>query len=145
MHEHRTLLGFDFGVRRIGVAVGQWVTQTASPLVTIRNQNNRPDWIAIKRLIEDWHPDALVVGVPLSLAGEAQEMTYVSEKFMRQLNGRFHLPIYGIDERLSSFEAAARTGGTVDLDATAAQIIMETWFVEHHAQVTGSVRCLPDD
>ncbi|MEE8233103.1 MAG: Holliday junction resolvase RuvX [Gammaproteobacteria bacterium] len=130
--EINTLLCFDFGTKRIGVAVGQFITQTATPLQTVKNKNNRPDWDHIKQLIDEWQPDALIVGVPLNMMGEIQEMTVTSEKFMRQLHGRFHLPVYDVDERLSSFEAAQRTGKTTDLDPVAAQAILETWFAENH-------------
>ena len=130
--EINTLLCFDFGTKRIGVAVGQFITQTATPLETVKNKNKRPDWDHIKRLIDEWQPDALIVGVPLNMMGEMQEMTVASEKFMRQLHGRFHLPVYDVDERLSSFEAAQRTGKTTDLDPVAAQAILETWFAENH-------------
>ncbi len=130
--EINTLLCFDFGTKRIGVAVGQSITQTATPLQTVKNKNKRPDWDHIKHLIDEWQPDALIVGVPLNMMGEMQEMTVASEKFMRQLHGRFHLPVYDVDERLSSFEAAQRTGKTTDLDPVAAQAILETWFAENH-------------
>ncbi len=127
----KTLLCFDFGSKRIGIAVGQSVTQTASPLQTVRNKNNKPDWNGIEKLIKEWQPDALIVGVPLNTMGEVQEMTIASEKFMRQLHGRFHLPVYGIDEYLSSFEAMQRMGRTTDLDSVAAQAILETWLTEN--------------
>jgi putative Holliday junction resolvase len=129
--EIKSLLCFDFGTKRIGVAVGQTITQTATPLQTVRNKNNRPDWNNIEKLIDEWQPDALVVGLPLNMMDEVQEMTIASEKFMRQLHGRFHLPVYSIDERLSSFEAAQRTCKTTDLDPVAAQAILETWFAEN--------------
>lgn len=130
--EIKSLLCFDFGTKRIGVAVGQTVTQTANPLQTVRNKNNRPDWKTIEQLVDEWQPDALVVGQPLNMMDEVQEMTIAAEKFMRQLHGRFHLPVYSIDERLSSFEAAQRTGRTTDLDPVAAQAILETWFAENY-------------
>lgn len=129
--EIKSLLCFDFGTKRIGVAVGQTITQTATPLQTVRNKNNRPDWNNIEKLIDEWQPDALVVGLPLNMMDEVQEMTIASEKFMRQLHGRFHLPVYSIDERLSSFEATQRTGKTTDIDPVAAQAILETWFAEN--------------
>ena len=129
--EIKSLLCFDFGTKRIGVAVGQTITQTATPLQTITNKNNRPDWNNIEKLIDEWQPDALVVGLPLNMMDEVQEMTIASEKFMRQLHGRFHLPVYSIDERLSSFEATQRTGKTTDIDPVAAQAILETWFAEN--------------
>ncbi len=128
----KSLLCFDFGTKRIGVAVGQAITRTATPLITVKNKNNHPDWTHIKQLIDEWQPDALVIGVPLNMMDEVQEMTLAAEKFMRQLHGRFKLPVYGVDERLSSFEAAQRTGKTEDLDPVAAQAILETWFAENY-------------
>jgi len=133
--EIKSLLCFDFGTKRIGVAVGQTITLTATPLHTVRNINNRPDWNKIEKLITEWQPDALVVGLPLNMMDETQEMTIASERFMRQLHGRFHLPVYSIDERLSSFEATQRTSKTTDLDPVAAQIILETWFAENHDKI----------
>ncbi len=130
-HRIKSLLCFDFGSKRIGVAVGQTITQTANPLQTVINKNNSPDWKTIEQLIETWQPDALVVGQPLNMMNEVQEMTIAAEKFMRQLHGRFHLPVYSIDERLSSFEAAQRTGRMTGLDPVAAQAILETWFAEN--------------
>jgi putative Holliday junction resolvase len=100
---HKTLLCFDYGTKRIGVAVGQSITGTASPLDIIHVHNNKPDWKAIAHLIDNWKPDALVVGVPLQMDSKRQDMTIAADKFARQLEGRFHLQVYGIDERLSSF------------------------------------------
>ena len=123
-----TLLCFDFGSKHIGVAVGQTVTGTASPLVTIDSHNDRPDWEKIASVITDWRPDAIVVGIPLTMHGTPQEMTEDAEKFARQLEGRFHIPVYGMDERLSTFEARERAGGNAKLDAVAAQAILESWM-----------------
>lgn len=130
--EIRTLLCFDFGTKRIGVAIGKVVTKLASALTTVRNKNSRPDWEHISRLIEEWCPDAFVVGMPLDLEGEPQEMTKSVQRFMRQLQGRWTLPVYDIDERLSSFEAAQRTGRQRNIDAVAAQVILETWFAHEY-------------
>ena len=129
---HKTLLCFDYGTKRIGVAVGQSITGTASPLDIIHVHNNKPDWKAIAHLIDNWKPDALVVGVPLQMDSKRQDMTIAADKFARQLEGRFHLQVYGIDERLSSFEAAQRTKKNTSLDAVAAQAILETWFAENN-------------
>ena len=129
---HKTLLCFDYGTKRIGVAVGQSITGTASPLDIIHVHNNRPDWKAIAHLIDNWKPDALVVGVPLQMDSKRQDMTIAADKFARQLEGRFHLQVYGIDERLSSFEAEQRTNKKTSLDAVAAQAILETWFAENN-------------
>lgn len=130
-HEINTLLGFDFGIKRIGVAVGQTITKTATPLSIVRNKNNSPDWVHIQWLLDQWRPDVLVVGVPLNMYHEIQEMTVASERFMRQLHGRWHLPVYGANECLSSVEAKQRTGRTHAVDAVAAQVILETWLAEN--------------
>ena len=131
---HNTLVCFDYGTKRIGVAVGQSLTGTASPLDIIRVYNNKPDWNAIDKIIENWKPDAIVVGIPLQMNNEQQEMTLAADKFARQLEGRFHLPVYGIDERLSTFEAEQRTNKKTSIDDVAAQAILETWFAENKRQ-----------
>ena len=128
----RTLLAFDFGLKRIGVAVGQTRTESANPLDTVAVKQERPDWSAIARLIEAWAPDSLVVGLPLNMDGSEQEMTHRARRFGRQLQGRFALPVHLVDERLSTREAKSRLAlagrGGEDADATAAQIILEDWF-----------------
>ena len=130
-----TLLCFDFGSKRIGVAVGQTVTGTASPLLTINSHNNKPDWKKIDEVLSDWRPDALIVGIPLTMHGTPQIMTEAAERFARQLEGRFHLPVYRMDERLSTFEARDRTGDNEDLDAVAAQAILESWMHDNCSEL----------
>ncbi|MGH8119661.1 MAG: Holliday junction resolvase RuvX [Gammaproteobacteria bacterium] len=126
-----TLLCFDFGSRRIGVAVGQTVTGTASPLLTINTFHNKPDWEKIASVIADWQPDAIIVGIPLTMHGTPQEMSDAAERFAHQLEGRFRIPVFGMDERLSTFEARQRTGDDVKLDAVAAQAILESWMYDN--------------
>src|SRR5210317_2145775 len=99
----KTLLGFDYGRKRIGVAVGQQVTQSATALTTVSARDGKPDWPAITRLIEEWKPDALVVGIPYHMDGSEQDMTRAAQRFCRQLEGRYRLPVHPADERLSSF------------------------------------------
>ncbi|MFN2309137.1 MAG: Holliday junction resolvase RuvX [Gammaproteobacteria bacterium] len=129
----QTLLGFDFGTRRIGVAVGQRVTGTASAVTTLRVQSGQPgqpDWAELARLIETWRPDALVVGLPLAADGSRGEIARAAERFARRLHGRFHLPVHLHDERLSS-HAAEHWGGAgtpQGLDAQAARIILQDWL-----------------
>jgi len=101
----KTVLGFDYGSKKIGVAVGQSVTQTVTPLITLPSKNQKPDWAAIEKQIKEWQPDILVVGLPVHLDGEEQPMTLAAKKFGNQLNGRFQLPVEFMDERLSSYEA----------------------------------------
>ena len=126
-----TLLCFDLGQKRIGLAVGQTITKTATPLETISVKNNKPDWDRINQLIEEWRPDRLVVGYPLQMDDGRQPMTEMSERFVRQLDGRYHLPVDVIDERLSSYEARQRIKSTRNVDPVAAQAILETWFDEN--------------
>lgn len=136
----RTLLGFDFGKKFIGVAVGQELTGSAAPLETLRTRNEKPDWAAITRLIDTWKPDALIVGIPLNMDDSEQEMSHASRRFARQLEGRYRLPVYHADERLSSVEAVNLMyeddqGGHPDrrkrgIDEVAAQIILQTWLSE---------------
>ncbi len=127
------LIGFDFGEKRIGVATGQRLTGTASALTTLQAVQGKPDWPAISRLILDWQPDALVVGIPYHMDGRQQAMTEAAERFCRQLEGRFQLSVFRAEERLSSVEAEMRLGkqgkqATDTLDAVAAEIILESWL-----------------
>lgn len=127
-----TLLGFDFGLKRIGVAVGQTQTRSANPLKTVAVKREHPDWRAIAALIDTWAPDALVVGLPLNMDGTEQDMTLRARRFGRQLEGRFGLPVHLVDERLSTREARSRLhrqGRAEDgADPVAAQVILEDWF-----------------
>ena len=132
----RTLLGFDYGLKRIGVAVGQELTGTASALVTLRANDGKPDWDAITRLIEQWQPDALVVGLPLNMDGTFHELSYRVQRFGNQLNGRYNLRAYFIDERLSSLEAErelqskSRKVQKAEIDKVAAKVILESWLMQ---------------
>ena len=134
----QVLLGFDFGTRRIGVAVGQQLTGVATPLVTLKNRDGAPDWEAIGRLLAEWQPTALVVGRPLNMDGSEQEMTRLARRFGNRLAGRYNLPVYTMDERLTSYEAEQRLGNREnlysmksDVDSMAAQIILQAWLDQH--------------
>ena len=105
MSTARTLLGFDYGKKRIGVAVGQKLTATATPAETLHSSNDQPDWAGIARLIETWRPQALVVGLPLHMDGTEHALTEAAREFGRALEQRFDLPVHLIDERLTSIEA----------------------------------------
>ncbi len=142
----KTVLGFDFGTKKIGVAVGQSITQTVTPLITLPSKNQKPDWLAIEKQIKEWQPDILIVGLPVHLDGEDQPITQAAKKFGNQLNGRFQLPVEFMDERLSSYEAEERLREindpkinigkkqtnkrqkAMDIDKIAAQLIVESWF-----------------
>jgi len=130
----KTLLCFDYGQKRIGVAVGQAITGTATPLQIINVYNNQPEWDRIQQMIKDWQPEALIVGIPIQMDDSRQEMTAAAERFVRQLEGRFHLPVFGVDERLSTFEAKNRSGMEKEIDSIAAQAILETWLAENIEQ-----------
>lgn len=131
-----TVLAFDFGEQRIGVAVGEHLLASANPLVTIDNESNEIRFQAIAALIKEWQPKLLVVGLPLSLDGSENQVTQLCKKFARRLNGRFNLPVMLIDERYSSAEASnllnesgvkGRAQKTM-LDQVAAQTILQSYF-----------------
>jgi putative Holliday junction resolvase len=134
------LLGFDFGTKRIGVAVGQVITGTAQPLTTLASRNMQPDWEKITQLIEQWKPDALVVGIPLHMDGSEQELTHLAKRFGNRLSGRYNLPVYPIDERLSSYEAEqelTQTNGSFvssDIDRISAKLILQSWLNQHNTK-----------
>ena len=133
------VLGFDFGRARIGVAAGQAVTASATPVTTLNCRHGTPDWPAIDRLIAEWQPGALVVGIPLHLDGTAQPETAAARRFAAALAARYGLPVHAADERLTSRSAAAeiraaRSAGSRrrtrkgDVDRMAARLILEDWL-----------------
>lgn len=135
-----TVLAFDFGLQRIGVAVGEAELGTAHPLPGVAAQTQPGRLIAIERLVQEWKPSLLVVGRPLGEDGAPHEMTRRAERFARQLNGRFSLPVEMVDERYSSVEVESRMRAAYGkrktatlargktLDSHAAQIILEQFF-----------------
>jgi putative Holliday junction resolvase len=131
----QTLLAFDYGEKHIGVAVGQTLTGTASPLETVRVTSSSPDWNAISRIVKTWQPGALVVGLPLNMDGSEQGVTRRARRFGNQLLGRYRLPVHLVDERLTTREARDRLVSTgragSDDHPVAAQIILESWLNEH--------------
>lgn len=132
----RTVLAFDFGTRRIGVAVGETEVRLAHPLEEIVGEASGPRFAAIAKVIEEWGPQRLVVGLPLSTDGQAHELTHRARRFARQLEGRFGLPVSLADERYTSVEAEAnlRFAGAhraireKRIDSAAAQLILQQWF-----------------
>ena len=125
-----SVIGFDFGSYWIGVAVGQTLTRQATPLPALRNN----DWKAIERLLDEWRPQQLVVGLPLSMNGEDQEMTARTKRFGRQLEGRFGINTCMVDERLTTREAyqiaieSDQHRSKMELDSLAAALITESWL-----------------
>ena len=131
-----SLLGFDFGQQRIGVAVGQQVTGTATAICTLQSRDGKPDWDTISDLIKEWQPDALIVGLPLHADGEESEISLAARKFARQLEGRYRLPVHTMNEYLSSQAARElqqqnRQAGKAGIDAVAARIILQNWLETH--------------
>ena len=139
----RQALGFDFGRRRIGVAVAQELSATTRPLTSLQAVNNKPNWDAIERLIKEWQPDILVVGLPMNMDGTEHDMSRAARRFSNQLNGRFNIPVELIDERLTSVEAEeimveARREGRIkrsksktSIDQIAAELILKNWLEIH--------------
>lgn len=135
-----SLLCFDYGEKRIGVAVGQSLTGTATPLEIVAVRRGRPDWERIDALVHEWRPDAVVVGNPLNMDGTRQPVTDSADRFARRIEGRFGLPVFRADERLSTVEAKNLLRRTRNLDAVSAQLILETWLAsraEGHGAVAG--------
>jgi putative Holliday junction resolvase len=133
-----TVLAFDFGTRRIGVAMGNTLMRIAHPLVTIEGERNDERFEAIAALVAQWQPGTLVVGLPMHADGTEHDMTHRAQRFARQLEGRFRLPVALVDERWtteaaqSMLDDAGTTGrkGRAVRDSVAAQLILQSWFDE---------------
>lgn len=133
------LMSFDFGKKRIGVAVGQMVTQTARPLTTLQAKDGAPDWNEVTALMKKWNPDAIVVGIPLNMDGTDQPITESAREFANTLKDKYNLPVYGMDERLTTKDAREQlfnAGGYKALqegqvDQVAAQLILQNWFAAY--------------
>ena len=131
-----TLLAFDFGEKRIGIAVGEWALAHAHPLTTIRSEVNAERFALIAALIAEWKPVRLIVGLPVALDGTPHAMTARCTRFANQLRGRFGLPVDYAEERFSSVEADERLRAAghdarsvkEHVDALAAQIILQNYF-----------------
>lgn len=131
-----TVIAFDFGAKRIGVAVGETLLKQAHPLAVIRAESNDERFAAIGKLVAEWQPVQLVVGLPTHMDGTPHEMTARCQKFAERLVRRFQLPVAFADERLTSREAESRlreTGRNAKaakplLDAVAAQLILQSWL-----------------
>ena len=133
-------IGFDFGLTRIGVATGQTLTQTATPLTVVVAEHGVPDWNDIAVILDDWKPDVVVVGLPLHEDGSMSEMAERAKTFGQRLHGKFGVQIAFIDEYHSTREAREHLnyrGKASDLygklDATAASVILERWLGDQHA------------
>ena len=141
-----TLLAFDVGARRIGIAVGNTVSMSASEVGVLDVHDAGPDWDRLDRWVREWRPDALVVGDPATLDGGDQPIRLRARAFAREIGRRYGLAVQQVDERTSSIEAAqrfaaGRAAGTrrrrqaADLDALAAVVILERWLAEPHSRI----------
>ncbi len=138
-----TLLAFDFGEKRIGVAVGNSISRTAQPLLTIQDERNAPRFAAIAGLIGEWQPAALVVGLPCNDDGSPHELTRLCQRFANRLKGRFGLPVILVDERYTSTAASSRLNEAGIrgirqkplLDQVAAQEILQAYLEEPAAGI----------
>ncbi len=142
----KNLLGFDYGEKTIGVAVGSQASGQAHPLSNIRVIRGQPEWDRISELIDEWQPAALVVGLPLNMDGTENPITPKARKFGNRLNGRYNLPVHMVDERLTTRDARTElyNAGVTEkrhkpvLDKLAAQSILQTYLSEHSDKQTGS-------
>lgn len=136
-----TVVAFDFGIKRIGVAVGERKIGLAHPLTEIASEESAPRFAAIEKIVAEWQPEHLVVGLPLSAEGEADDLTRRAQRFARQLEGRFGLTVSLVDERYSSVaaESSLRESGAhralreKRIDSAAAQLILQQYFADHAA------------
>ncbi|GHD94487.1 putative pre-16S rRNA nuclease [Pseudocitrobacter faecalis] len=137
-----TFLAFDFGTRSIGVAVGQQITGTARPLNALKAQNGTPDWTLIEKLLKEWQPALVIVGLPLNMDGTEQPLTARARNFANKIHGRFGVAIKLHDERLSTVEARAglfehggfRALDKGSVDSASAVVILESYFEQSYGQ-----------
>ena len=122
-------VGIDYGRKRVGIAVGQTVTRTAQALPAVRADKERLLWQHLDSIVARWQPDALVVGLPLHMDGATQPLTRKVQAFMKMLKKNYGLPVFAVDERLSTVEAkSSMDSRKSDLDSEAARIILESWL-----------------
>lgn len=136
MSTGRSYLGFDHGMKHIGVAVGQDITGSANPLTALRARDGIPDWDEIGKLIKQWSPAQCIIGLPLNMDGTEQMMTAAARKFGNRIHARFNIPVAWEDERLTTREALDQLGisgklqakNRADVDALSAQLILQSWL-----------------
>jgi len=135
----RVILAFDFGLKYIGVAIGQEITNTSQTFFSLEAKNGKPDWNKLDSLVKEWNPKLLVVGNPLNMDGSDSEIKKKSDKFSDLINKRYNIPVELMDERLTTREAKDRLKAEKDFSTysgrdthqIAAQIILENWFSEN--------------
>lgn len=136
----KTYLAFDYGTRNIGVASGQSVTRSAVERPALKAKDGVPNWQEVEKLLKEWKPDLVIVGLPLNMDDSESELAVRARKFAQRLHGRFGVAIEMADERLSSYEAKGEVmarGGSRDygknpVDSIAARLILESWFTEQN-------------
>jgi putative Holliday junction resolvase len=132
----KTLLAFDYGTKNIGVATGQTITSSANSLPPLKAKDGVPDWLQVEKLIQEWNPDLVLVGLPLNMDNSESELCVRARKFANRIHGRFGAKVEMVDERLTSFEAKGEVmsrGGSRDykhnpVDSIAARLILEAWL-----------------
>lgn len=129
----KTVLGFDFGLKRIGVAIGQTLTRSANPLTTLSAIDGIPTWEEIENLISIWQAQALIVGLPYQLDGSEQHLSFAAKKFANRLRAKFKLPVFLVDERLTTMAAKSylkevKIYAPNEIDQYAAKFILESWL-----------------
>ena len=129
----KSLLGFDYGLKQIGVASGQTLTNSAEGIAILKAVDGIPDWSQVEKLLQEWQPDLVVVGLPLNMDDSESDLSSRARKFARRLQGRFGVEVEMVDERLTSREAKmlSREQGTQDLtkiDHIAASLILQSWL-----------------
>ena len=134
MHKPITAMAFDYGTRRVGVAIGNSLTKAGEPLKTIAAANSDALFKAIETLLAEWQPNQLIVGRPVHPDGTPHEMTAKAIRFGNQLNGRFQLPVTWVDERYTSAVLEGDSGMHDNLDAHSAALILEQYFAEHNVK-----------
>ncbi|PHM63372.1 Holliday junction resolvase RuvX [Xenorhabdus ishibashii] len=138
--KNRTIIAFDFGTRSIGAAIGQEITGTARALSSFKANEGSPNWELIEKLLKEWQPDLVIVGLPLNMDGTEQPVTAQARKFANRIHGRFGVQVELHDERLTTVEARSHLfdhGGYKALnkgkvDSTSAVIILESWFEQQY-------------
>jgi len=136
MSDHETIIAIDFGLRNIGVAVGNTLSLTSRPLTILQARDGVPDWGALSSIFDEWRPDRILVGNPLNMDDSESDMGRQAARFARRIEGRFGLPVTLVDERLSSREAKANAlaaghrgdFASIPVDDEAAAIILATWL-----------------
>ncbi len=138
--KNRTIIAFDFGTHSIGAAIGQEITGTARALSSFKANEGSPNWVLIEKLLQEWQPDLVIVGLPLNMDGTEQPVTAQARKFANRIHGRFGVPVELHDERLTTVEARSHLfdhGGFKALnkgrvDSVSAVIILESWFEQQY-------------